>query len=134
MIENRNFVLEANYLGNQRGNRIVVNSTFNFIRVDSIKAVIQVGSDTRLGYNGVGGITTEGEITGWKLDKNFKKKSFYLSMSVITNLGIYDIRMDVDASGNATAYLSGLQRGQLIYEGNLVPIEESRVYKGHPSY
>ena len=130
MIENRQFVLEADYLSNAWGYRVIVPSTLNFIRVDSTKAVIQVGSNNGIGYNGVGGITTEGQISNWKVYKNDKRKNFTVSMTVMTPIGIYDVVMFVGADGNSTATISGLQPGKLIYDGQLVTPQETRVFKG----
>lgn len=130
MIKNRQFVLEADYLSNARGYRIIVPSTLNFIRVDSTRAVIQVGSNNGIGYNGVGGITAEGQISNWKVYKNDKKKNFTVSMTVMTPIGIYDIVMYVGADGNSSATISGMHPGKLIYDGQLVAPDETRVFKG----
>ena len=54
MLDNRDFVLEANYLQDKLGNRSFVNSVINFIAVDSVTAIIQVGSDYHNGPKGVG--------------------------------------------------------------------------------
>lgn len=134
LLADRNFVLEANFLSNLYGRRIYVNSNLNFIRVDSSYAVIQIGSNNGIGFNGVGGVTAEGNITRWKLITNEKNKTFYLSISVMTSIGIYDIDMNINADGSAVANLTGLQHGRLTYEGELVPGQESRVYKGSTTY
>src|SRR6056297_1996752 len=65
ILESKEFVLEAHYLGNKYGQRIPVSSTINFIMVDSSEAVLQIGNTTGVGYNGLGGITTDGRITAW---------------------------------------------------------------------
>jgi hypothetical protein len=127
-------VLEAHFLGNKYGERIPVTSNLNFIIVDSTDAVIQVGSPYGIGYNGVGGITTDGHITRWDLTKNDKKNNFYLRMNVLTNLGAYDISMSINADGYATATISGTRSGHLIYTGNIQPSETSRVYQGYTTY
>lgn len=134
ILENKEFVLEANFLGNRYGQRINVTSTLNFILVDSTNAVIQIGSQTGAGYNGVGGITTEGQVTEYELTKNDKKNNFSLTMNVMTNIGIYDIFMNISADGHASARLSGLRGGQLTYTGRIVPENESYVYQGTTSY
>ncbi len=134
ILNSKQFVLEANWLGNQYGERIPVTSNINFIIVDSTNAVVQVGSNSGLGYNGVGGITADGPVTDWELASNERKNSFHLKMNVMTNLGIYDITMNITADGYATATLRGLRRGQLIYSGIIVPIQESFVYQGNSSY
>ena len=43
MLENRSFVLEADFLQGRFGSRVYVNSTINFIAVDSTEATIQIG-------------------------------------------------------------------------------------------
>ena len=53
LLMNKEFVLEADFLEDQYGNRVNVTPVLNFIRVDSAKAVIQTGSNIYLGYNGV---------------------------------------------------------------------------------
>ncbi len=134
MLENKDFVLEADYLANQIGDRIPVSSTINFVSVDSANAVLQIGRNTGIGYNGVGGVTAQGNITRYKLNIDQKRKSFYLSFSVMTAIGSYDINMSVSADAYANATLTGIQSGQLIYTGYLVPLEKSRVYKGYNTY
>lgn len=130
MIDSMNFVLEANYLSNQYGRRIPVTSSLNFIMVDSTNAVLQTGRNNGIGYNGVGGVTAEGNISNWKVKKDEKHKSFFIQMDVMSNIGIYTVFMDVYSSGKATARLSGLGPGELIWDGYIVPNEETRTFKG----
>jgi len=130
LIDNKQFILEADYSRDQHGLSIPVTSSLNFIMIDSTSAVIQTGSNYRIGYNGVGGITAEGRIDNWKVVKDNKRKSFYISMNVSTKLGFYDIMIDVTASGNATSTISGTTPGKLIYQGHLVSLPESTTYKG----
>lgn len=130
ILESKQFVLEAQFLSNQRGTKIHVLSNLNFIKIDTSATVIQIGSVTGYGYNGVGGVTAEGFISNWKMTRNEKKKSFYIEMSVMTNLGIYDIFMSVYANGNSSAMLSGLRAGKLQYNGQIVPLELSNLFKG----
>ena len=134
MLETHDFVLEADFLANQMGDRIPVTSNLNFISVDSTHAVIQIGRTTGIGYNGVGGVTAEGSIGRYDLKLDNKHNSFYLSFNVTTILGNYDINMTVSGDGYSNATLTGIWGGQLTYSGYLVPIEDSRVYKGYNSY
>ena len=129
IIENKQFVLRANFLlGN--GYRRFVNSTINFVKVDSTTAVIQIGSDYGLGYNGVGGITAKGKIANWELRENPKKESFTINMSVMTPIGIYFLIFNIYSNGHSTALLTGLGAGQLTFDGDIAPISESRVFEG----
>jgi len=131
MLEHRSFVLEAYYLANKYGDRIAVSPTVNFIIVTSKKGVLQTGVTSDLGYNGVGGVTTEGNITGWKVEKDSKRLSHFLRFNIQTGLGTYDIAISITADNHARAVISGLTPGQLIYEGQLQTPANSRVYKGH---
>jgi hypothetical protein len=133
MVENRRFVLEADYIAGKSGRRILVSSNLNFIMVDSAKAVIQLGSNNRIGSNGIGGITVDGTISRYELNKNENKKgiSYTVTLFVNSTLGVYDIVLWIAQNGYTSATIRGITSGQLSYSGNLMPIELSRVYKGH---
>jgi hypothetical protein len=130
MLENKDFVLEADYLQDRYGNRILVNSTINFVSVDSTEAFIQIGSNFRIGPNGVGGVTAKGLVNKWELTEDQKHKAFTLRMNVMTTIGIYDLFINIAASGRGTATLTGMTAGRLTFDGNLVPWEKSSVYIG----
>jgi len=130
MLSSRRFVLEANYLINKMGERKPVTPVLNFIAVDSIFSVIQVGTIQGIGSNGAGGITGEGRITNWKFSQDEKRKYFDIFLSVNSTVGIYDIALSVDYSAYGSASLSGLRSGTIQFNGNIVPIDSSRVYKG----
>ncbi len=132
MINQHKFVLEADYLSNRTGNRCPVSSNLNFIKVDSAKAIIQIGSASGIGYNGVGGITVDGTVTKYEASKIVKKKgtSFSVTFYVLSSLGTYDIQLWVTGSGSADATIRGTTAGSLSYSGRLVRPEESRIYKG----
>ena len=42
MLDNKNFVLQADYLQDRYGNRVLVSSMINFVAVDSTEATIQL--------------------------------------------------------------------------------------------
>lgn len=135
MITHQRFVLEAEYISNKSGSRVPVQSTINFIMLDSTVATVQLGSAMTAGYNGVGGATIEGKITSYKFSKIGKKgDSFSISMTFMSSLGIYDITMMVSASGTSDATIRGNWSGALSYHGKIVPLGQSRVYKGHTTY
>ena len=130
MLENKDFVLQSDFLQDRYGNRISVSSTINFVQVDSTEATIQIGSNWGIGPNGVGGVTAKGQITKWELTENEKSKSFALRMNVMTTIGIYDLYFSINSSGSATATLTGLRAGQLTFDGDLVPWKESAIFVG----
>jgi uncharacterized protein YggL (DUF469 family) len=131
LLQNKSFVLEANTLMDRYGNRAIVSPGINFVSVDSTEAFIQVGSINNIGPNGVGGVTAKGKISDWQIDENKKNNSFYIRMNVMSPIGIYDVSFSISPSGKATAQLTGLSAGQLTFDGNIVPWEQSIVYVGN---
>ncbi len=130
LLKGKKFVLEAQFLKYSSGDRVNVVSTLNFISIDSLSAVIQVGSMQRVGYNGVGGVTVQGRISNWKLEKDDKHKNFYLTLSIQGNIDIYEVNMSIDYAGYTYAILNGINTGKLTFEGNLVSKEETVIFKG----
>lgn len=130
LLDAKRFVLEADFLENTYGYRLPVTSTLNFIIIEESKGILQTGADSRMGYNGVGGVTAEGTVRGWKVYKDPKKMIYRLHFNLLTNIGTYDIFMTIAADNRATATISGQRHGKLTWEGHLVTINDSRVYKG----
>jgi hypothetical protein len=134
LLKRKTFVVEADFLQDQYGNRVPVTSVLNFILVDSSRVVLQTGSNYRRGYNGVGGVTAEGDIQNLKIEKNLKNLSYNVSLSVMTNVGIYDIFIRVFANTNASATISGLTGGKLTWDGKFRNLFNSDIYKGFQTY
>lgn len=134
LLTNKEFVLEADFIENQYGQRLNVAPLLNFIRVDSERATLQTGSSAYIGYNGVGGVTAEGQLNKYDLSKNTKNLSFTARFSVSTTIGFYDVMLTVSANNYARATITGLTPGRLVYTGQLLSLNDSRVYKGQNSY
>lgn len=130
LINSRQFVLEADWLSGKGGQRIPVTSNLNFISVDSANVVIQTSNSSRLGSNGLGGITAEGTLSNWEEYVHEKNKTFSITFEVTSRRGIYTLFLDVSASGEASATLSGIYAGRLVYQGRLLALEDSRVFIG----
>ena len=130
MIVYQRFVLEADKLRDKRGNTIQVNANLNFIASDSINGVIQIGSNSYVGLNGVGGFTLEGPISNYKYTKNEKNGSYNVSYNIRSTMGNYDIRMTAFPDGRADATVGSNWPSKVNYSGYLVPPAQSRVYKG----
>ncbi len=130
MVTSPAFVLEADMLYDRYGQSLSVQSSINFLLVDTIHGVIQVGSPLYLGQNGVGGITLEGPVSRYEVEKNEKRGTYNISYGVRSTLGNYDVTVSVSSSGRADARVSGNFSGSLRYSGQLVHPANSRVYKG----
>lgn len=131
MVEYRRFVLEVNTLKDKRGNSLQVSSSINFIAADSLTGVIQVGSNTYIGRNGVGGVTVDGTISDYKYVKNEKNGSYSITYYLRTVVGSYDVRITAYPDSRADADVTSTTWGdKLRYSGFLVPPGISRVFKG----
>ena len=130
MVIHQYFVLEADQLKDKRGNSVQVSSTINFIAADSISGVIQVGSNSYVGRNGVGGITVEGPLSNYIYTLNEENGYYNVTYDLRTNSGTYMVRMNISSNGRADAEVSSSWPGKLNYSGYIVPIATSRVYQG----
>ena len=131
MVEFQRFVLEANTLRDKRGTSLPVNSSLNFISADSLTGVIQVGSNTYIGRNGVGGVTVDGNISDYRYTRHERSGAYNISYILRTPVGSYDVQITTRPDGRADATVRSTTWGdQLRYSGNLVPLGLSRVYKG----
>jgi hypothetical protein len=128
-IQAHQFVLEADFLGNKYGERIVVLPSLNFIGIDNDTGTFQFGNGMDVGYNGVGGITVDGKVVDFKTSVN-KNGIHSIEFRVSSSLGTIFVRMSVAPNGNADAVISGNTSTKLNYFGRLVPLNESRVFKG----
>lgn len=134
ILNSKSFVLEADFLQNDDGERIAVNSSLNFIKVDVLNGILQTGSYSGSGYNGVGGVTAEGKIDSWKINRDLKRLSYSLSFSILTNIGHYDVFMRVTADNHASSTITGLGHGKLTWDGHLEALNNSRVFKGQETF
>ena len=130
ILGNKSFVLEANTINDKWGNQKFVNNLINFVMVDSTLSTIQVGNDFAIGANGVGGVTVKGKISGWKIKKDEKKKSFLISFTVSTPISLYDAFINVYGDGNASATISGMTSSKITFRGQIVSLDNSKVYVG----
>lgn len=134
MVEHQQFVLEANQLRDKRGNMVNVSSTINFVAVDSLAGILQIGSNAYVGLNGVGGITEDGTVSGYEYSLNEKNGTYNVKYFLRSPSGNYDVQMVVHSSGRADATISSTWPGRLTYSGFLVPPGTSRVWKGTTRY
>ena len=130
LLNAKTFVLEADYLEGRYGDRIPVLSNLNFIKVIESTGILQTGNYFGQGYNGVGGVTAEGNIDSWNVFKDAKKLNYTVRFSLTTNIGHYDVLMNVSANTRASATITGLGPGRLTWDGHLVTVDNSRVFKG----
>ena len=132
VFKNNNFVLEANQLQNRLGEMVEVTALANFISMrDGIVTVQTSFNNGRLGSNGLGGITLEGRASELKT-KTDKHGNISLEMNVSGNFLSAQVEIVLYAgSTRAMATVNPTFSGnRLILIGEIVPFEESVVYKG----
>lgn len=130
LVNSRQFVLEAEYLQDRQGNRFPVNSNLNFIMLDGESGVLQTGSDVAVGSNGIGGVTAEGTVNSWEMEKDTARYIFTIRFGLLTDLGFYNILLRISTGNNATADITGVGGEKLIWGGYLKTLESSLTFKG----
>jgi hypothetical protein len=125
MIEQKDFVLEANFFQDVTGRFHIVDSQLNFVAIDSTTAIIQFGSNSKEGYNGVGGKTIEGKITRWILTEDAKNMILHLHITVWTQGDFYDLKFKISPKEDTNVLIEGL-----MFIGELLPSSESTVFEG----
>ena len=134
-LDKKQWVLEANQLSNRKGYSKFVDNTLNFIALDGDKAFIQLGSNSRLGPNGVGGVSVEAQVSKYKLIKNDKNGTYFLQIHLTSNQGSFDIMLNSNPNGKiASATIKGNTSRSVKYKGQLIPLNDSRVFKGTPIF
>ena len=133
-IDEKKWVLEADRLSNKRGQTVNVNSTLNFVAIEGEEAYVQLGRDTGMGPNGVGGVTVRANISKYEVDIN-KKGTYYIHIFLTSAIGSFDIRIDMNSTGQmASATISGNSSKKITYNGQVVSLSRSTVYKGTPLF
>jgi hypothetical protein len=99
--------------------------------VDTNTVVFQTGTNIgNLGANGTGGVTLEGKITDYQVDRSEKNKYTYIVIRASTMTGNFEIRMDISPMGNATVRIMKLGGKKLIYTGLINSYQDSKIYQG----
>ena len=131
-LQRREFVLESDELTLKHGERGYVNSTTNFVALHDGKATVQISPfQSGGGPNGVGGITVEGMPTGLKMETD-RKGVVRFSMNVTGNGISAQVIVALSPSDSrATAtIIPNFNSLNATLDGQLVPFEESSVFKG----
>jgi hypothetical protein len=132
-VENQQFVLEADFLSNKYGERVVVPPNLNFVGIDKEFSAFQFANGQDVGYNGVGGVTVEGSVQNYNY-RVTKKGVYTIEFSVATSAGTIFVNMVVSPNGMADATVSSNRPGKLNYQGRCVPLSASTVYKGSRTF
>ena len=75
----------------------------------------------------------EGSANNYKMSQN-KNGMYTIDFQVSATAGTIFVVLSVSPTGAADATISGNTSQKLIYSGTLVPLGESRVYKGSRTF
>ena len=126
------FVMEADQVMFRNGQTAFVNSNTNFVLVNQGRGTVQVAFNTVYpGPNGIGGVTVDGTVSDIQMttDKrgnvncNFSIQGIGISAQIFLTL--------TDGGNNATVTISpNFNSNTMTLSGNLVPLEQSNIFKG----
>jgi hypothetical protein len=134
-INSNHFVLKADQIRGRGGYMINVDPVINFVAVQGDEAIVQLGSPTGMGYNGLGGITLRGKITSTSMHRDKKSGEYFITMNTIGTAGSFTIFMHVNVTGEmATASVQSNWGGRVEFNGDLVPWAGTRVFKGTETF
>jgi len=130
----KKWVLEADRLSNTIGETINVNSNLNFIALEGKEAYVQLGSESGMGSNGVGGVTIRANVEKYDVTKS-KRGTYYIHVFLTSVLGNFDISIDMNNTGQmASATIQGNTANSITYSGRVIPLNHSTIYKGTPLF
>lgn len=130
-INEKDWVLEAYSIQSKRGMTYQVTGNTNFVMIADTRGTVQLASPMRAGYNGLGGITVDGNISDYKVSSD-KKGSLYVEFFILgVGINATVLVSLYPGSNRAQVTISSNTWGQRItYNGYIYPREESNVFKG----
>lgn len=126
------FTIEADKVEFKRGYTAHVTASTNFVAVSGSNSIVQVAFNVPVsGFNGLGGITLEGIVTGYKISSD-KKGNTYVKLSV-SGKGISAqlfISLWKDANKATVSIQPNFNSNKLTLSGMLWKPERSNIFKG----
>ncbi|AZQ62860.1 DUF4251 domain-containing protein [Flammeovirga pectinis] len=135
-INNKTYTLEANQAFDRRGNMVNVDPSINFVKVTGDRAVVQLSFTQLVGFNGVGGVTVDGNISDYKVTTNPKNQMTRVTFHVQGPTMMADVSIELEADGSwANSSVEGdFSAAELKFRGELKPNSLSSSYEGTTRY
>lgn len=134
-VRSSQFILKADQVRGRGGLLFNVNPRINFVSVQGDEVYVQLGSDTGIGYNGVGGVTLKGKVTGYTIEQDKKNGTYYIQLNTMGTGGGLSISMHVNITGDmANAVVQTNWGSRVDFIGRVVPAGKLQVYKGTETY
>lgn len=124
----RDFTLRGNTFQSKLGPIVNVDNNVNFVAISGDQIVVQLGNLTTFGYNGVGGITYNGNIQD--LDLNEAKGRSGFTAKVVFNspntINTAMVRIDVNGDNVSARFING--SNQWVMRGYFERTTESNIF------
>jgi hypothetical protein len=131
LVEDQTYVLESTSIFGRNMNRYEVSPNTNFVKIEGDQLTVQTASIFHFGYNGLGGITINGNIQEYKIYRAKKNNSISVLIQFTSPvLGHSSLSFDIQPNGTARAMLRDNWGGRVTFQGQMVDLESSRVFKG----
>ncbi len=131
LLTSKTWVIEAHTVFDRYNQSYQLNPTINFVGINGDEGALQLGFDGLIGWNGVGGVTIDGNVTKYEIKEGKESSSPTVSLRFQgRGVGSANIHITVNSSGQASARVSGDFGERITFSGMLRSIEESVVYKG----
>ncbi|MCG8310932.1 MAG: DUF4251 domain-containing protein [Cytophagales bacterium] len=127
----KKWVIEAHTVFDRYNQSYQLNPTINFVGVKDEEGALQLGFDGLIGWNGVGGVTIDGQVTKYEIKEGKENSSPVINLRFQgRGIGAAVINVTVNTSKQATARVNGDFGDRITFSGIIKSLEESSVYKG----
>lgn len=131
LIYSKKWVIEAHTVFDRYNQSYQLNPSINFVGVKDDEGALQLGFDGLIGWNGVGGVTVDGQVTKYEIKEGKENSSPTVNLRFQgRGVGAAMINVSIDTSGQATARVNGDFGDRITFSGIIRSLEESSVYKG----
>jgi len=100
LIDNKDFVLQADRISSRNNIPVVVDRNVNFVKIDGDVMVIQFGLNQRVGLNGLGGTTFEGRIQDIDTKDNGEGRGYSVRIQFYTPILNGTATVSINVLGN----------------------------------
>lgn len=131
LLNSKAWVIEAHTVYDRYNNSYQLSPSINFVGIKGDQAAIQLGFNGLIGWNGVGGVTIDGNVTKYEVKEGNEKSIPTVNLRFQgRGVGSATISITINTSGQATARVSGDFGDRITFAGIITSLESSNVYKG----
>jgi len=132
LITSKFWVLEATTLQGKQGSSVInLDPTLNFVIVEQDKGIIQLGLNGLAGWNGVGGVTLEGDITSYDVKPGKTENQPVRLTARFSGPSVNAmLRLTVSGEYGDVVITGNYSNDRITFRGKLVHPNESTVFVG----